>query len=417
MVKRVTGPRYPLSALRALVLHVQHLTTPNSAAPIPTADAIVDLTRALGYLQIDTLHVVNRAHYVTVWARFGSYPLDLLDSLLYAPDQRRLYEGWGHAACIIPLEDYRFHRWRSDPQRSFNPSFEQWLSKPGHQALVDETLARIRAEGGLRVGDFSTPDAPRGVWYDWKPSKMALEVLFARGDLMVADRVHFQRVYDVRERVLPEWVDVTPVAPEAGRRFCLEQAARALGVFELRHLTFYAYMRATPARSEIKALVEDGTLVAIDGESLHGTATWWIHRDHLPLLEQAADGALTAARTTFIAPFDSLLWAPDRDERLWGFRQLLECYKPPEERVYGYFCLPILHRDRLVGRFDPKLDRKSGVLHLNALYLEPGIEPDESLVTGVATALRDFLSWHGAARLDIATSDPTDFSDRLLRAL
>jgi hypothetical protein len=221
----------------------------------------------------------------------------------------------------------------------------------------------------------------------------------------------------VRERVLPEWVDTTPVAPDEARRFCLEQAAKALGVFEPRHLTLYAYMRSTPARSIIKALTEEGVLVEIQGESMKKVKTWMVHRDNLLLLQRAAEGEIKAERTTFLAPFDSLFWAWDRDQKLWGFKQLLECYKPAHERIYGYFCFPILHKDRLVGRFDPKLDRKSGVLYLNALYLEPGIEPDDELLAGVATAMRDFLSWHGAKSLKIEKSDPPAFGEKLKSAL
>lgn len=417
MAKKASGTIYPISALRALALHTQFLTTPNEASPTLTPDTIADLVMALGYVQIDTLHVVNRAHYVTLWARFGSYDIDDFHRLIYAAGQRRLYEGWGHAASIIPLDHYRYHRWRTDPKISFNPGFHQWLSKKGSSELVQQTLERIRSQGGLRVGDFESEGDQRGVWYDWKPSKMALEALFAGGDVMVADRVNFQRVYDVRERVLPEWVVMTPVTPDEGRRFCLEQAAKALGVFEPRNLTFYAYMRATPARSLIKALIDEGVLVAIQGESMNGVRTWTVHRDNLPLLQRAADGDIRAERTTFIAPFDSLFWAPDRDQRLWDFNQLLECYKRAEERIYGYFCFPILHRDRLVGRFDPKLDRKSGVLTLNALYLEPGIAPDDALIAGVAAAMRDFLSWHSATSLRIEKSAPPAFGDKLKRAL
>ncbi|MCC6612535.1 MAG: YcaQ family DNA glycosylase [Anaerolineae bacterium] len=417
MAINASGTIYPLSALRALVLHCQRLTTPNETAVAPTPDAIADLVATLGYVQIDTLNVVNRAHYVTLWARFGVYDPADFDRLIYAPGQRRLYEGWGHAASIIPLEHYRYHRWRTDKTFSFNPGFRDWLSKGDNRALVEQTLARVRAEGGLRVGDLDYDGPQRGVWYDWKPPKMALEALFAWGDLMVADRVNFQRVYDVKERVLPDWVDTTPVADEAARRFCLEQAARALGVFDLRNLTFYAYMRATPVRAEVKALVQDGTLIEIRGESMDGVRKWLLHRDHLPLLQRAADGEIRAARTTFIAPFDSLLWAPKRDEVLWGFNQLLECYKPAKDRIYGYFSFPILHKDRLVGRFDPKLDRKSGVLTLNALYLEPGVEPDDELIAGVATAMRDFLAWHRATGLRIAKSDPPAFGEKLLRTL
>jgi uncharacterized protein YcaQ len=417
MAKKGSGTIYPLSALRALALHTQLLTTPNEASPASTPDTIVDLVKVLGYVQIDTLHVVNRAHYVTLWARFGSYDIEDLHKLLYSADQRRLYEGWGHAASIISLEHYRYHRWRTDRRISYNPSFHEWLSKTGNRELAEQTLERIRSEGGLRVTDFEYKGPQKGVWYDWKPSKMALEVLFAWGDLMVADRVNFQRVYDVRERVLPAWVDTTPVDPDEARRFCLEQAAKALGVFEPRHLTLYAYMRFTPARSIVKALIEEGVLAEIRGESMNGIDTWLVHRDNLPLLQRAAEGDVTAERTTFLAPFDSLFWAQDRDQKLWGFTQVLECYKPAAKRVYGYFSLPILHKNRLVGRFDPKLDRKSGVLRLNALYLEPGIEPDDELVARVAAAMRDFVSWHGAKSLKIEKSDPSPFAEKLMSAL
>jgi uncharacterized protein YcaQ len=415
MPKKASGTIYPLSALRAMVLHTQLLTMPNgTSAPaslIPTPDTIVDLVKALGYVQIDTLHVVNRAHYVTLWARFGSYNIDDFHKLIYTPGQRRLYEGWGHAASIIPLEHYRYHRWR------ISRGSREWLSKSGNRELANQILERIRSEGALRVGDLEYKGPKRGTWYDWKPPKMALEVLFAYGDLMVADRVNFQRVYDVTERVLPEWVDTTPVPPDEGRRFCLEQAAKALGVFEPKNLTWYAHMFAVPAKPVVKALIEEGVVVGIQGESMNGVKTWMVHRDNLPLLERAADGDVKAERTTFLAPFDSLFWAGERDQRLWGFKQLLECYKRAEDRVYGYFTFPILHRDRLVGRFDPKLDRKSGVLYLNALYLEPGIEPDDELVAGVATAMRDFLSWHGAKGLKIEKSDPVAFGERLQSAL
>ncbi len=166
----------------------------------------------------------------------------------------------------------------------------------------------------------------------------------------------------------------------------------------------------------IKTLIKEGVLVGIRGESMNGVKTWLVHRDNLPLLQRAADGDLKAERTTFLAPFDSLFWAWDRDQKLWGFKQLLECYKPAAKRVYGYFCFPILHKNRLVGRFDPKLDRKSGVLNLNALYLEPGIEPEDELVAGVASAMRSFLAWHGAQSLNIVKSDPSAFGEKLLSA-
>lgn len=406
---------YPLTALKALTLHTQRLSA--SSSTTPSRDTITDLVRALGCIQIDTLHVVHRAHNVALWSRFGAYDIDAFHRLVYEPGERRLYEGWGHAASIIPLEHFRYHRWRTDKKISYNPGFEDWLKKPANQALVNIVLDRIRAEGGLRVSDFEYTGPRREPWYDWKPVKRALEALFAHGDLMVADRVNFQRVYDLRERVLPDWVDTTPVDPDNGRRFCLEQAAKALGVFEAKHLTFYAYMRATPAKPLVRALIDEGVLVEIRGETMRGAQKWLVHRDNLPLLERAADGELKPERTTFLSPFDSLFWAGGRDRKLWDFNQLFEAYKPEAERVYGYFCLPILHNDRLVGRFDPKLDRTTGVLHLNALYLEPGAEPDERLVPAVASSMRDFLAWHGARDVQIEKSEPAAFGEKLAQAL
>ena len=353
---------YPLAALRATVLHVQRLTSPERATRRPLAERIVDLVTALGYVQVDTLHVVHRAHDLTLWSRLGRYRLADFHQLIYADGHRRLYEGWGHAASIMPLEHFSLQRWRSDRTVSYNPAFNAWVRKAANRKMMTRILERVRADGGLRVGELaaeSERDQSRE-WYQWRPSKMALEALFARGDLMVSKRVHFQRVYDLRERVLPDWVDTTPLDPDQARRACLEQAARALGVFDPRHLTLYAYMRATPARSLGRSLIDEGAVVPIGAKSTAGVRTWLIHRDNLPLLERAADSAVPVERTTFLSPFDSLFWAWGRDQLLFGFQHRMEFYKPAAQRVHGYFCMPILHRDRLVGRFDPRLDRASG---------------------------------------------------------
>ena len=415
MAKAVSRVVFPLAALRATVLHVQRLTSPARSSRRPLANRIVDLVTALGYVQVDTLHVVHRAHDLTLWSRLGRYRLADFHQLIYSDGHRRLFEGWGHAASIMPLEHYGLQRWRSDRTVSYNPAFNAWVRKDANRKLMARTLERVRSEGGLRVGEFAS-ESDRdgsGEWYQWRPSKMALEALFARGDLMVSKRVHFHRVYDLRERVLPDWVDAGPVHPDQARRACLEQAARALGVFDARSLTFYAYMRATPARSLVRALIDEGVVVPIQGESTAGVRTWMIHRDNLPLLERAADGGIKTERTTFLSPFDSLFWGGRRDELLWEFEHRMEFYKPAAQRKYGYFSMPILHRDRLVGRFDPKLDRASGTLRLDALYLEPGVKPGEELVAGVAGAMRDFMAWHGASRLEIGKSAPAGFGKRL----
>ncbi len=397
---------YPLHALRTLALKAQGLDAPARA---------VD---RLGCVQIDTLQMVRRSQYLVLWSRLGSYDPADFDALAAAED-RRLFEGWQHAACLIPLAEYRYQiphqrHLREQPARHS----ESWLADPENVELTQTVLERIRREGALRTSDFEGDGHRRGSWWDWKPAKHALEHLYAWGDLMIAGRVNFQRVYDLTGRVLPDWVDVTEPSLEERDRFWVERGAKALGVCTARQAGDYTWMKITHAQPQVDALLKTGALTEITGELEGGkTGQLLVHREALPLLERAADRDLQAGRTTFLSPFDSLFWAGRRDEQLWGFRKALEAYLPASKRTYGYFCLPILHRDRLVGRFDPKLERKTGTLRLKSLYLETGIKADEALVADVAAAMRDFLAFHAASDLVIETSRPASFGKKLAAAL
>jgi uncharacterized protein YcaQ len=185
-----------------------------------------------------------------------------------------------------------------------------------------------------------------------------------------------------------------------------------------RHAGDYSWMKMTRSRPIVESLIKEGKLVQITGQLANGkTAELIIHRENLPVLEQIADGQLKAERTTFLSPFDNLFWAAGRDEQLWGFRKSLEAYLPAAKRTYGYFCLPILYKDRLVGRFDPKLFRKEGLLQLKTLYLEPGIKPEAELIQSIAAALKDFMAFHQAKDLSIDRSEPVSFGRKLLKAI
>src|SRR5574341_627238 len=248
---------YPNAALRALALHAQRLDTPNGAEPPPTLDRLYETVEALGCVQIDTLHMVHRAHYVALWSRLGAYDIEDYHRLIYSPGRRRLYEYWGHAASIIPLAHYRYQMWKMERYRgSPGKWFSEWLSTDGNRELVEEVRERIREQGAMRGAEFDYDGPKRGSWWDWKPTKLALEMLFERGELMVADRVNFQRVYDVPERVLPDWVDRQPASAEEAHRFHIEQAARALGVARPMQLTDYAYMKRTTAKPFVAALIK-----------------------------------------------------------------------------------------------------------------------------------------------------------------
>lgn len=409
---------YPITAARTLALFTQGLIKPNQADEATTQEAIQKIVERLGCVQIDTLNLVQRSHYLVLWSRLGSYKPADFDTLVYSPEQRSLFEGWQRVASFIPLKDYRFQLPRMQRMRvNHSEGFLRWFDQEGH-ALMDSVLERIRTEGALRAADFEYHGPRRGSWWDWKPAKTALEYLFAFGDLMIANRINFQRVYDLTERVLPAWVDSTTPTMETRERFWLEQASLALGIGQPNQLIGYNYYQRGQARTVLEALIKEGVLVSIDVKLASGEVqTYLVHRDNLEILMQAADGSMQAERTTFLSPFDNLWWAPGRDAQLWGFRQRLEAYTSAPKRVWGYFCLPILHKDRLVGRFDPKMERKAGVLRLKALYLEEGVEPEEELVSGVAEAMRDFMKFHKAKELVIEKSQPEEFGEALLRSL
>ncbi|MCH8063535.1 MAG: YcaQ family DNA glycosylase, partial [Chloroflexi bacterium] len=398
--KKESGAVYLLSALRAIALHAQGLAQATYADRPTDGDRLYELIRQIGCVQIDTLQVVHRSQYLTLWSRVGNYDTSELDDLLSGngvAEDRRLFEYWLHAACLIPIELYR-HRmplmrlfregkvgWRRD-----------WARRPENARLIEQTLEHVRTNGAVRVSDFDNPEKGKGAgWWEWKPAKRALEHLYDCGHLTIADRVRFQRVYDLPERVLPGQTDTTEPELEESHRYLLEQSMMSLGVCKPMQVCDYIHMKRTVARPFIEELVANGTFVEIKGRLLDGeVGTLVVHRDKLPELEMAADGEIASDRTTFLSPFDNLFWAKDRDEEFWGFRQILEAYKPAPKRDWGYFCLPILFKDRLVGRFDPSLDRKSGTLRLKRLYLEPGVEPNEDLVSAVAGAMRDFLAFH-----------------------
>jgi uncharacterized protein len=409
---------YSLPALRALALRTQNLHAANGAESTPTQDVLQKAIEQIGCVQIDTLHVVRRSQYLVFWSRLGTYDPAALDILIFGP-QRRLFEGWQHAASIIPLREYRYQIPHQRNLREHPTNwYTRWLNEQVQDDFVPGVLERIRQEGALKVSDFESDGHKGGSWWNWRPAKVALEYLFAFGDLMIANRVNFQRVYDLTGRILPEWVETAEPTPEERDRFWVERGAKALGVCLPRHAGDYTWMKVSRSKPIVEQMLKEGLLVWITGELQDGhTSELIIHQDNLPLLQQAADGSLKAERTTFLSPFDSLWWAARRDELLWGFRQSLECYLPAPKRIYGYFSLPILHKERLVGRFDPKLERKEGLLRLKALYLEPGVEPDEELVSDMATAMRDFMKFHEAKELIIEHGEPAIFGNKLLKAV
>ena len=250
---------YPLTTARALALHTQGLDVPPPYAA-PDAETIYDTVDRVGWVQIDTLQMVRRSQYIALWSRLGPYDTSAFDKLIFGDssihgdNDRRLFEYWMHAACIIPLSLYRFTiptmRRYATPTGSRR---SRWITAAENMQLLDEVLKHVRENGLARSADFERADGRRGTWWDWKPAKIALEHLYNTGTLTIANRVNFQRIYGITETVLPDWVDTTPPSEEEAYLTLLDKSARALGICAPMQVPDYFHMKRTPAKPSSSA--------------------------------------------------------------------------------------------------------------------------------------------------------------------
>lgn len=388
---------------RRIVLHAQLLD--DRAPSVVGKEAIASTIDHLGYVQIDTIAVVERAHHHTLWTRCPDYdPVALHD--LQAVD-RRVFEYWTHAMAYLPMADYRFYIPRMERLRESGPTWlERWKAEHGH--LCDDILARVRAEGALSSKDFErSPGTKRGTWWDWKPAKRALEILFWQGHLMIAERRNFQKIYDLTERILPIDVDMTrPTEREMGR-FHVRRALGGLGIAREREIRDAFHVAGRPLIVKtLEEMVNEGELLAlhIDGlQSTYYAMPGTLERE-LPTLSGAAH---------ILSPFDNLVIQRDRIARLFDFEYTIECYLPEAKRKHGYFVLPILWKDRLIGRLDPKADREGKRLLVKALWFEPGFEEIEAALPAFASALARLARFNGCDALDLLKVSPTGHKRRL----
>ncbi|URL60373.1 YcaQ family DNA glycosylase [Luteibacter flocculans] len=358
----------------------------------------------MGLLQIDTINVVARSPYMTLFSRLGTYRNEWLDELLA---EGVIAECWAHEACFVPASEYRYHR----DYRAGRAG--HWAHKSAERMHVearsdmDALLERIRLEGPLRAADFEREGPATKGWWGWKPEKRWLEAWFALGRLMVARRDRFQRVYDLAERVIARWPEQpsAEILDEAAvRQHFIAESVRALGIAKARWVADYFRLRPRVTDAELAPMVADGRLlrVAVEGWEVPG----YVHRDHADLLRDAQRNALRATRTTLLSPFDPVVWDRARALDLFGFEYTIECYTPAAKRTYGYYVLPILHRGRLVGRLDAKAHRQRGLFQVLGLWLEAGVATSTALVEGIAEAIGECAAWHGTPRAVIERSQP-----------
>jgi uncharacterized protein YcaQ len=404
----VTDLHLSQNAARALMLAAQGLDRrPRRRAK--KADVLAAIRR-MGVLQIDTISVMARSPYLVLWTRIGDYDPRWLDALLA---ERRLFEYWAHEACFLPIEDYPLYRYRMlDHSWAGWRYAHTWMD--AHRDDAGRLLQRVRDGGEVRSTDFERRDE-RGTWWDWKPEKRMLESLFTAGELMIARREGFQRIYDLRERILPTWDDSQLPSADEVRRTLVLKAVRAMGISRAKWVADYFRMDKTSTKLLPERLADEGALMRVAVEGWKEPA--YVHPDHADTARSAAAGRARPVLTTLLSPFDPLVWDRGRASELFGFEYRIEVYTPAAKRVYGYYVLPILHRGKLIGRIDPKAHRREGVFEVKALYLEPGVRLTDRMVAEVAAAIRDCARWHGTPRVELRRTDPPEALPRLQAAV
>jgi len=370
---------------------------------VPTMRTFSRTLARTAVLQIDSVSVLQRAHYMPLFSRMGPYDVGLLHRAAETRP-RRIVEYWAHVAAFMPVDlwpdmQHRMRRHREEGHA--------WTGLPQRRELVTSLLAQIdeRGESTARDLDEGLPRSKEHWGWNWSETKQALEYLFSAGGLAVARRnQHFERVYDLPSRVLPPEVLAVPEPTvEEAARTLVRRAALAHGVGTEGCLRDYFRMPVALAKPAVRSLVEEGELLPVRIEGWDRPA--YLHRD-------AALPRKVEARA-LLSPFDPVVWERSRTEHLFGFRYRIEIYTPSEKRVHGYYVLPFLLRDRLVGRVDLKADRRSSTLQVLASYAEP--DAPEDTAAELAGELAQLASWLELDDIDVQPRG--DLADELTVAV
>jgi uncharacterized protein YcaQ len=363
-----------VAALRRLVVTAQAYVPRARRAG---AEDVVSAIRRASCIQLDSVSAVERSHRVAIASRAGNYPRGLVRDLLR---EGRLIEYWAHALCLLPAEDWPLFAWVRENLRKEDPWHGDVRAR--YPGLAERVLDEIRERGALGSRDFGGKRDPlphrEGTMWSWKPAKQMLDALFAAGELVIAGRDNgFQRLYDLPERILPRDVlDAPTPSAQKSIQTMIVNAVRARGA-----LTEYAiaehcrpiwWLRRSAASVPpyVDSLVADGTLERLAVED--GGAAVIVQAGVEPDRPRPTAAVL-------LSPFDNLLWETRFGQRVLGFEHVIELYKPAPQRRYGYYVLPFLWRDRIVGRADLKSERRDGSLVVNALHLEPGVRRSRAL--------------------------------------
>ncbi len=423
----MTRPSVSRRAAAALFLERQWLDRPRGRTL--NARSLGDFVRATCGVQIDSVNVLDRAHHVTLWSRFGEYDRDTLERLIYR--RRVLFEYLSHVACFVATSDLPI--WRAF-MAEIPDSFRRRHRYPGKdQPVVDAVEQAIAERGPLGNADFERPAhmGKGGGWWTWKPATHALDYLWKAGRIGVHSRRNFHKRFAPMDRVLPQAAAIAPLPIEEARRQRLLRSLAAMGAASPDDLRAYWTWPRWPAadmRAALTRLVREGLVseVTVEGQRV----PWFARTEDLPALAMAGRRRAPSHGTTLLAPFDSFLWHRERTLRLWDYFYRIEIYVPGHLRTHGYYSLPVLHEGQLVGRVDVKTHREAGVLEARHVHFEPWLAKGEApprphwgavdrdaALAGLAGALRSLARHVGCADVKLGRVTPLKLRPAMARAL
>lgn len=411
----------PTEARRLAVACQGLAAEPSPIRDAPDADRIMAVARNLGCLQIDPIRAVEHTQRLVLWSRLGDYEVAELDRLVY--DDAHLFEGWAHCASIVLTEDYPIHATWMRHHASRSSESNAWIE--ANARLYRHILDRLSSDGPLAAKEFDAlVDVPwrSNGWNNGRNVGMMLDFLWRRGELMVARRRGRTRLWHLADAVLPERTPRHALSEEETVRQAAQWALRALGVATPQQIKEHFTRKRYPNLVRSLALLEaEGRIVRVqivddgdDGSPWPGA--WFVHVDRLPLLDEICNHGWTP-RTTLLSPFDNLIADRARTERLFGFHYRMEIYTPKAKRRYGYYVLPILHGERLIGRINPTMDRKRNRLLVHNVYAEADAPDDPEVARAVMDAIEDLADFLGAEGVEMAGPDAHDVPDGWRAAL
>lgn len=365
----------------------------------PTRADVTGILRRLGCIQLDTINVATRSHYIIPWSRLGEYGMDDIDATVH-PDINA-FEYWAHAAAIVDINLLPCFLSRMEWYRQAIDSGDHgWAAE--NQGMIRHVFESIENHGPITSGFFQRPDGRKRAdpweWFGGKPTTRAIDSLWRAGDVLVQKRVNFRRYYDIAERVVPDLAHMERPGPLEERVILAKRAVEATGVMQPAWLNDYFRTRwgirgdHGPDPKQILDILEEREEVR--HVNIEGLGDAYVASTNMHLLYQILDGK-QAELTTLLSPFDNLIWDRQRASELFNFDYRIECYTPAARRIYGYYTMPILHNGDLIGRVDPKADRAEGVLRIRNLHLEAGVEPDAQLAESLQTVLKSFARFTG----------------------